>query len=65
MYYTWQNPKTCNEGGEIIQEYVYYYYKKDSPMNPGVPLQEYYCCITHYEKLAPTEGLKYPVNKIQ
>lgn len=64
-YCTWANPQACSEGGQIIQEYTYFYYAKPAAGNLKHLLETYYCCLKCWERLKPTEGLRYPSNKIE
>ena len=65
QYYTWAEPQQCSECGAIIQEYTYYFYSKRSVNPQNSVLNTYYCCLTDYNKLAPTDSLQVPVNKLQ
>ena len=64
-YYTWKIPQQCSECGGIIQEYTYYYYEKRAVNKMNSLISQYYCCLKDYEKLAPTESLQVPRNKLQ
>jgi len=57
-------PTKCDECGEIIMEFEYYYFEKRSLDKSKRLLVEYYCCPPCYVELLPTEGFKYPVNKL-
>lgn len=64
FYYTWANPVKCDECAEFIQEYDYYYFEKRSVDKTQKLIAKYYCCVSCYNELLPTEGFKHPINKI-
>ena len=64
QYYTWKNPVRCDECGEIIFTHTYFYYQKTGVGANQKALLKYYCCHDCFNRLAPTEGFKYPMNKI-
>ena len=56
-YYSWKDPKPCSECGEIIQEYQYYYHEKRQLTKEKTIVQNYFCCMNCYQRLAPKNGL--------
>ena len=64
QYYTWKNPRRCDESGQIIYDYTYFHYHKPSLGNGKTPAVDYYCSLESFERLAPIDGFKYPMNKI-
>lgn len=64
QYFTWRRPTKCDECGEWINDYEYYYYEKKSVDKSQRVLAQYHCCISCYLQRVPTENFKYPFNKI-
>ena len=62
QYYTWKNPQRCDECGEVIHTHTYFHYEKIAANQKK--MVSYYCCLDCFNRLAPTEGFKYPMNKI-
>ena len=54
----------CDECGQYIQSYTYYYYEKQSVASSMPKIYEYFCDPTCYAELLPTERFKVPFNKI-
>lgn len=63
-YFTWKTPQRCHECHEVIQTYTYYYYEKKSVATKQPTIVRYYCCLDCFDRLAPKEAFKYPMNKI-
>lgn len=64
QYFTWKNPQRCDECGEIIYTHTYFYYEKPAVGNNRNPALKYYCCHECFDRLAPLDGFKHPMNKI-
>ena len=64
QYFTWKQPTRCNECGETIFTHTYFFYEKPAIGNKKSPAHQYYCCHECFERLAPTDSFKYPMNKI-
>jgi len=64
QYFTWKNPERCHECSEVIHTHTFFYYEKFSVGSNKTPILKYYCCLDCFGRLAPTEGFKYPMNKI-
>ena len=63
-YYTWKNPQRCQECGDIIHTHQYFYYEKPRVQAKDKPFVEYYCCLSCFDRLAPSDAFKYPMSKI-
>lgn len=48
----------------MIQTYTYYFYEKKSVAEKKSSIVKYYCCLDCFDRLAPKEAFKYPMNKI-
>jgi hypothetical protein len=63
-YFTWKQPTRCDECGQWIHDYEYYFYEKKSIEKSQRHLIRYFCCISCYMEKLPTESFLHPANKI-
>jgi hypothetical protein len=58
QYFTWKRPTKCDECGEWINDYEYYFYEKKSVDKSQRVLIQYYCCAGCFMERLPTENFK-------
>eukprot|EP00744_Colponema_vietnamica_P001049 GILI01001788.1.p1 GENE.GILI01001788.1~~GILI01001788.1.p1 ORF type:complete len:1045 (+),score=336.05 GILI01001788.1:182-3316(+) len=63
--FTWAKPVKCDECTNFIDDFEYYHYEKRSVDKRATLVLSYFCCLSCFDRLLPTEGFKYPVNKLK